>query len=153
MPDDIGRAAVRRLYEERCGYCTVHESEAGTELEVDHFQPRTAHGSDELSNLVYCCTTCNRFKGDFWPVGDFLTTIRRILHPKRDDLSQHLQLRDDGVMLAMGETGSFHLERLRLNRPPLIALRQARSGVAHLRQELEIAQQQQRRLRQRIDVG
>src|SRR3712207_7162550 len=48
----------RRLYQERCGYCGVREVEAGSELELDHFQPRAAGGSDDLDNLVYCCPTC-----------------------------------------------------------------------------------------------
>ena len=61
------RVAVRAAYDGRCGYCTVHESEAGTELEIDYFQPRSAGGSDHPDNLVYCCTACNRLKGDFWP--------------------------------------------------------------------------------------
>ena len=65
MTEETRRAAVRAAYDSRCGYCTVHESEAGTELEIDHFQPRSAGGSDDLDNLVYCCTACNRLKGDF----------------------------------------------------------------------------------------
>jgi 5-methylcytosine-specific restriction endonuclease McrA len=83
MNEDERRQAVRRLYEYRCGYCGVHEHEAGTELEIDHFQPRSAGGTDDLDNLVYCCTTCNRLKGDFWPTDDFVTLTRRLLHPHR----------------------------------------------------------------------
>jgi hypothetical protein len=53
MSQEARRAAVRQAYAGRCGYCTVHESEAGAELEIDHFQPRSAGGSDDLDNLAF----------------------------------------------------------------------------------------------------
>jgi HNH endonuclease len=150
MTEETRRAAVRAAYDGRCGYCTVHESEAGTELEIDHFQPRSLGGSDDPDNLVYCCTACNRLKGDFWPATDPLTTIRRLLHPKRDDLTEHLREESDGRMVALTATGAFHLDRLRLNRPPLLALRRARRDVVQLRQALADAQAEQAQLRERI---
>jgi hypothetical protein len=65
-------------------------------------------------------------KGDFWPATDPLTTPQRLLHPTRDDLTQHLREEPDGHLVAISATGAFHLTRLRLNRPPLLALRRAR---------------------------
>jgi 5-methylcytosine-specific restriction endonuclease McrA len=59
MTEEARRAAIRAVYDGRCGYCTVHESEAGTELEIDHFQPRSLGGSDDVDNLIYCRTACN----------------------------------------------------------------------------------------------
>jgi 5-methylcytosine-specific restriction endonuclease McrA len=111
------RGAVRQEYEGRCDYCGVHETEAGTELEIDHFKPRTAGGGDDLANLVYCCTACNRHKGNFWPKAAAATATRRLLHPHIDDLRQHLSENSDGLIVALTETGAFHLERLALNRP------------------------------------
>jgi hypothetical protein len=145
------REAVRRSYETRCGYCTVREVEAATELELAHFQPRSAGGTDSLDNLVYCCTACNRHKGDFWPVTEPAAT-RRLLHPKRDDLTQHLRENPDGLIVALTETGAFHLDRLCLNRPPLVALRRARREVAYLRQGLDAARIEQTRLHERISL-
>lgn len=150
MNEQERRAAVRQRYGERCGYCSVQEAEAGSELEIDHFQPRAAGGSDNLDNLVYCCPACNRLKGDFWPVTAPLTTTRRLLHPGRDDVTRHLREEIDGRLTALTDTGAFHLNRLRLNRPPLLALRQARREVAHLRESLTAAQAEQVRLRVRI---
>jgi hypothetical protein len=150
MTEETRRAAVRAAYDSRCGYCTVHESEAGTELEIDHFQPRSAGGSDDPGNLVYCCTTCNRLKGDFWPATDPLTTTHRLLHPKRDNLAEHLGEEPDGRIVALTATGTFHLDRLRLNRPPLLALRRARRDAAQLRQALADAQAEQAQLRERM---
>lgn len=53
-------------------------------------------------------------------------------------------------MTALTDTGAFHVERLQLNRPPLVALRRTRADVASLRQALEAARGEQARLQQQI---
>lgn len=113
------RQALRERYGFRCGYCGVHESEVGAELTVDHFQPRSQGGTDEPVNLVYCCHACNEFKGDHWQPD----SPQRLLHPQRDNLSGHVALSDDGTMHGLTETGTFHIRRLQLNRPALVAHR------------------------------
>lgn len=143
------RETVRCLYDSRCGYCGVHESEAATELEVDHFQPRSAGGTSDIDNLVYCCTACNRLKGSFW-AGVDIDTSRRLLHPRRDDLAAHLRVSADGLMIALTATGEFHLERLHLNRPPLVALRRRRIEVVSLQVRLSTVEAEQTKTRTRI---
>ena len=130
MTEHEKRAIVRQAFGYRCAYCGVHENEVGSELELDHFHPRAAGGANELDNLVYCCPACNRIKGDFWPVHP---TANRLLHPLRDVLADHIREEADGHLFALTETGAFHVERLRLNRPPLIAQRQARTEQIGLR--------------------
>jgi hypothetical protein len=144
------RETIRRLYGYCCGYCSVHEHEAGSELETDHFQPRAAGGSDELENLVYCCPACNKLKADFWSASDPLTNPRRLLHPQRDRLREHLMEDENGQLVALSETGAFHIGRLRLNRPPLLALRQRRHLGERTQQELAVTLADHERLRQRI---
>lgn len=123
----IDRDQLRETYAFRCGYCGTTEASAGAELTVDHFRPRSRHGSDDADNLVYCCHACNEFKGDFWnPDGE-----RRILHPLRDDMTFH--------------------ERLRLNRPALVAQRLRLHEQAALRQELHTTQERVRRMEAEID--
>ena len=150
MDEQERREATRQAYAYRCGYCGVHEEEVGSLLEIDHFQPRSTGGRDEVDNLVYCCPTCNRLKGDFWPQINPFITSHRLLHPQRDVSSEHLREDGDGRFVALTETGAFHIARLRLNRAPLVALRRARRDQAQLRQDLATAQDEQRRLRQNI---
>lgn len=123
------RSAVRERFQYRCGYCGVSELEAGAELTIDHFQPRSKGGTDEASNLVYCCHACNEFKGDFWTsVGP-----RRILHPENDDLTQHITELEGGKLSALTPTGEFHIDRMKLNRPHLVAHRnQVQINKSHL---------------------
>lgn len=147
MTESKLRQTVRRAYDFACGYCGVREDEAGSLLELDHFKPRSAGGGNEFENLVYCCTTCNRLKGDFWLVS---AAEKRLLHPKRDGLGLHLLLKPDGLFTVLTKTGEFHLSRLRLNRPPLVALRRARLEKIRLREALEQAQTAQASLQKRL---
>lgn len=139
------REAVRRAYHFRCGYCSVHENETGSELEVDHHHPQSQGGTDDDDNLVYACSACNKAKGDFLGRPG---SQERILHPRIDPMDEHLRPAADGRMEALTALGAFHIRRLRLNRPQLVALRQAR--LRHMDAstritELESAIQQSRR--------
>lgn len=116
------RESLRRRFGFRCGYCGFVERDVGSELTVDHFQPRLRGGSDEPDNWVYCCHPCNEFKGDYWQPD----SSRRILHPLRDPIETHVVEQEDGTLRASSETGSFHIERLHLNRPQLVEYRRER---------------------------
>lgn len=116
------RDTVRVRYSLRCGYCGVHEDEVGALLTVDHFQPRAHGGTDAPDNLVYCCHACNEFKGDWWnPTGE-----ERLLHPLSEESSMHFVEREDFTLEPLTSTGAFHITRLHLNRPRLIASRRKR---------------------------
>jgi HNH endonuclease len=133
--DQATRTLVRHAYHYRCGYCGISEAEVGSELEIDHFQPRSVGGGDELENLVYCYTACNRHKGDFWPLVP--DTPRRLLHPQQNNPAAHLFLAPDGHLVALTETRQFHLDRLRLNRPHLTHWRQTQAETQQLRTEVQ----------------
>lgn len=112
--------ALRQQFGFRCGYCAIHEADAGTTLTTDHFQPRSQSGSDDFANLVYSCHACNEHKGNYWNPGD----VMRLLHPLQDDLAAHIAGGSNGVLNALSATGAFHIARLQLNRPALVAHRQ-----------------------------
>jgi hypothetical protein len=115
------RQQLRELYDFCCGYCGVSETDIGSELTRDHFQPTSQGGSDTLANYVYSCHACNEFKSDFWQ--EDTTSTERVLHPLRDDLSQHISLDVNGLLLGLTETGNAHIAILHLNRPALVSHR------------------------------
>jgi hypothetical protein len=125
--------AVRQQYGFACGYCAVSEVDAGTTLTIDHFQPRSQGGTDDFSNLVYACHACNQHKGDYWSPD----TTERLLHPLMEDVTLHYTEQNDGTLLALTQTGQFHITRLQLNRSALITRR--------FRQHLLREEQQERR--------
>jgi hypothetical protein len=129
------RDLVRLRFAYRCGYCGVHEHEVGSELEIDHFHPRSKGGSDDFDNRIYCCPACNKFKQDYWPTEAPATHEHRLLHPLRERLEEHLIEGADGRLHALTKPGVFHLARLRLNRPQLLAAR----GRRRLLNEIDLA--------------
>lgn len=115
---------LRERFNYRCGYCGVTENEVGALLEIDHYRPLSAGGSDDLDNLVYCCPACNRFKHDYWSENEIL----RPLHPLLDDLSLHIQEEEDGRLVALTPRGEFHIELIHLNRASLVEWRRLRQA-------------------------
>ena len=149
MVSESLRQSVRALYGFRCGYCGVTETESGSQLEVEHFRPRSRGGQDVLDNLVYACSTCNRFKGDYWPPSGASPDLM-LLHPQHDSLSSHIGSLPDGRLIGLTQRGWFHIQRLRLNRPQLIELRLQREDVQRLQHVLEHSREAQARLQQYV---
>jgi hypothetical protein len=137
---------VRQRYQRRCGYCGVSEVDAGGELTVDHHRPVSAGGDDSDDNLVYACFRCNTYKGDFFPDAADARAGRRVLHPLLDPVALHLRENEGtGLLEPQTETGRFHIDLLRLNRPELVEHRLTRRlanllATAHglLREENEV---------------
>lgn len=141
------RTAVKTAFGGQCGYCGVSEMSVGGELEIDHFQPLAAGGSDALENLVYACTACNRFKGDYAPTRDAPETLR-LLRPLRDDMSAHIAEAANGRLLGLTPRGWFHIQRLHLNRAQLIERRHLHRVMQAQKDELSLAREAEARLRQ-----
>lgn len=159
------RATIRAAFGGRCRYCGVSETSVGGELEIDHFHPQASGGSDDIENLVYACTACNRFKGDYAPLSDAPDSLR-LLRPQRDDLGAHIEETVHGRFIGLTPRGWFHIQRLHLNRPQLVELRhlhnalqaqkadlsRARKAEAHLRRENEVLQREIARLRAAVSA-
>ena len=48
----------------QCTYCEKDiDKKRGSHLTVDHVVPRTQGGANHISNLVTCCSECNKKKG------------------------------------------------------------------------------------------
>ncbi len=141
------RRQVRARFRFACGYCGVTEASVGAELTIDHYQPRSAQGMDDLENLIYACPACNQFKGDVWnDHGE-----QRILHPLHDSVGTHVVQREDGTLQALSERGQYHIETLHLNRPELIANRLAHRERAQERATIDALEQSLREAETRLD--
>ena len=141
------REALRRRFGFQCGYCGVSETEVGSELTLDHYRPRSHNAPDEPENWVYCCFACNTNKSDVWAPD----SEQRILHPLRDDLSEHIAEQPDGVLVGLTGTGRFHVAQLQLNRPPLVLSRLRRSARTRLLAALDEARCHQDALRRQVE--
>lgn len=133
----------------------MSETLAGAALTIDHFQPTSRGGVDEESNWVACCHACNEFKGAYWPTAP---EQHALLHPERDDGSEHLREGAAGEWEGTTSRGTFHIARLHLNRPELIAHRLFLQEIAQAEvkrqvmfEELRATAEEVRQLRLRIE--
>lgn len=121
-------AETRLLVRERagfaCEFCSITETDTGGELTIDHYQPKTKGGSDDLENLIYSCIKCNAFKSDYWSDDNAQPVL---WNPRIELANLHLIEASDGLLYPLTATGRFTIERLRLNRPPLVKNRLRRS--------------------------
>ncbi len=115
--NDETRQFVRQRANFSCEYCGVSETDVGGELTIDHFQPQSKNGSDEMENLVYACVRCNLYKSDYFPVK---STDKPIWNPRIENRENHFIELPNGELHGLSETGKFTIELLRLNRQPLI---------------------------------
>jgi hypothetical protein len=110
-------AAIREQVRQRAGFCCefcgVTETDTGGPLTVDHFQPKTKGGTDDLDNLIYCCFRCNQYKHDYWPSA---AHEPQLWNPRRERASQHFIELDNGYVHAVTAAGDFTIRQLRLNR-------------------------------------
>ncbi len=63
---------------ENCEYCGATSAQTGFALELDHFVPRRAGGSDDASNRVWSCHPCNQAKSS--RVFESIDICRQWLH-------------------------------------------------------------------------
>lgn len=144
------RNRVRQLFNYRCCYCGTDEISAGGELEIEHFRPKSKGGTDAIDNLVYSCSRCNLFKSAYWPKPN-APSSQHLLHPRHDNLQEHIDLTDHGELIGLTPRGWFHISWLHLNRPQLIEARRKRLQLVAERRQLAryehlIAQLQQQLL-------
>ncbi len=84
------------------------------------YQPQSRGGSDNLENLIYSCACCNQYKQDYWSKDE---SLPKLWNPRSEHYNKHFIELEDGQLLAVTTTGELTSNRLRLNRPPLIAYR------------------------------
>lgn len=149
------RAALRALFHDKCAYC--ESSLAAGPMDIDRFRPHTTvtdlegktdHGywwlAYDWENLYPSCQVCSvRFKRNRFPVA---TTRAKpgvrgaalaaegayLLDPCLDEPAEHLNFMDNGKIEGNSERGVISIEILGLNRPPLVAAREAAMKAARL---------------------
>lgn len=82
------RQQVRQRAGCACEFCGVTEESVGSELTIDHYQPKTKGGSPATLHFIEA---------------------------------------EDGLLYPLTATGRLTVERLRLNRPPLVTHRRQRT--------------------------
>ncbi len=152
---DATLESLEVLYHSKCAYCETNTS-AGAAMQVDHYRPKKKVNDDlihngyywlayEWSNLILCCSKCNRKKGYSFPTSAAKITepsldadgfpeieycvadsakLRAeealILHPELDDVETHFVFGPNGDILGLSSQAEKTIEICDLNRKELV---------------------------------
>ena len=80
--------ALRQRAKYRCEYCHYPEILSSSPLSVDHLQPQSLGGDDNLDNLALACRRCNEIRYNFTTGIDPKTqTEIPLFNPRRQEWS------------------------------------------------------------------
>ncbi len=123
---------VRTRAELACEFCGVSEIDVGGKLTVDHHIPLAFGGTDDFSNLIYACHSCNQFKHHYFPVNDADIPI---WNPRIKKFSAHFIELENGHLEPLTQIGKFTIQKLRLNRIQLINHRLQKKEIENERRQ------------------
>jgi hypothetical protein len=107
-----------------CEYCQMQKIVV-VFMEIDHIIPESRGGETISENLCLACAGCNAFKLDSQTGTDPETQEEIALyHPRQDQWNEHFQWSGDALsLIGRSAKGRATIERLRMNRPEIIASR------------------------------
>lgn len=111
------RQQVRERANYLCEYCHSSEEASAARFEIDHIQPRSLGGSDELNNLALACQRCNGYRYNFTEGIDPKSLISVLLfNPRLDRWNDHFIWKNNGLIIK-GKTplGRATCDRLDFN--------------------------------------
>jgi hypothetical protein len=121
---------VRGRSGDNCEYCLLPQASQEATFHVDHIQPLARRGTTSADNLALACVTCSLKKGARTHARDPRTTKRvRLFHPRRDRWSTHLRWTATWRLAGRTPTGRATIQALGMNRPAIIAIRQALAAL------------------------
>lgn len=82
--------AIRQRAQFRCEYCHYPELLSSAPLSIDHIQPQSLGGSDDLDNLALACRRCNERRYNFTTGIDLETNTEvPLFNPRQQQWSEH----------------------------------------------------------------
>ncbi len=120
------RSQVRLRAQGKCEYCKISEKAQVAAFHCDHCKPEVAKGETSLSNLAWACPRCNGSKGREEFANDPETSERvPLFNPRRDRWEEHFSWSEDHLkLIALSPTGRATRDRLKMNRPKIISIRE-----------------------------
>lgn len=109
--------AVRERARFQCEYCHYPELLSSAPLSIDHIQPQSLGGSDDLDNLALACRRCNERRYNFTTGIDPETgTEIALFNPRQQQWSDHFIWSADALrIIGKTSTGRATCHRLDLN--------------------------------------
>jgi len=115
---------------DRCEYCGTALGPDGAAFSI---HPTPGPGPLADCDVVVCCAVCNASLESYPRAQETLAT--RLLNPLQDNVGTHVTEADDGSLVGRSPEGRLYIDRLRLNRPALIAAGSGRVKQTHRQQD------------------
>lgn len=108
-----------------CEYCLSSMDFTHQSFEIEHIQPVSKNGTDDLENLACACGGCNAHKYNKTDAKDSLTDgITNLFNPRTMIWSEHFIWSDNYLeIIALTSIGRVTIKTLQLNRKGLLNLR------------------------------
>lgn len=117
MQSKLVRNLVRQRANFLCEYCHSSELASAALFEIDHIQPRSMGGSDEIDNLALACQRCNSYRYNFTTAIDPQTQLEiNLFNPRLELWSDHFIWTKDGLrIIGITPQGRATCDRLDFN--------------------------------------
>jgi hypothetical protein len=94
------RDRVAAHFQYRCAYCRSPVGLFPGSQQIDHIVPRALGGTDDETNLCFCCPWCNTRKSDRVTATDPVTRRKvKLFHPRRQRWSRHFEWSADHLKI------------------------------------------------------
>ena len=104
---------VRQRAQFQCEYCHYSELLSSAPLSIDHTQPRSLGGNDDLNNLALACRRCNERRYNFTTGIDPETETEVALsNPRSQQWSDHFIWSANALQI-IGKTSTGNLQSSR----------------------------------------
>jgi 5-methylcytosine-specific restriction endonuclease McrA len=111
------RQLVRQRAQFRCEYCHSPECLSPDRFTIDHIQPQSLLGTDDLENLALACHRCNeRRRNSIRAIDPATKTTVPIFNPRQQSWAEHFAWTQDSIKI-IGQTpiGRATCQRLDCN--------------------------------------
>jgi HNH endonuclease len=119
------RLFVARRSEWCCEYCKSQERFAPQPFTLDHIDPESKGGKNDVENLAYSCQGCNGAKADKRGMVDpIIKVFTAFFNPRTQIWEDHFAWSEDfSQIIGLTATGRVTVIGLKLNRKILIGFR------------------------------
>jgi hypothetical protein len=127
MSELLLREFVKIRAKNCCEYCRSQGDISHDPFSLDHVFPVAEGGTDDEVNLAWSCLGCNIYKFTFTKAIDPYTGEMVLLfNPRTQIWKEHFRWSQDFIIvIGLTPEGRATIVRLQLNRPGLMALREA----------------------------
>lgn len=108
----------------QCEYCLLSERVSLYKYHIEHIKSLKHQGTNDLTNLAYCCPDCNYYKGsDIGTFSEDGESLIRFYNPRKDAWNDHFEL-DNGAIHGKTAIGRATVKLFKFNAIDRLIFRQ-----------------------------